>query len=222
MKFFVIALIFAVPIASIQATADEDVTITFNITQSIELYEASDWGEPAQAAIWLEDPATGNVRTVWVTSRTATGNFLGKVECPNSLPAWIGVFRAEFGRDDYPTPQKPIPDAVTGATTRAEKFSVKTTVPSGTTLNYYIEVNVSGDFNAAFATFTDDGRPDQYGCGQPSLVYKGTIHAKKDATSKPKIIGRTRRMIRSSEIINELTGIESAIHLYKHIEVICE
>jgi hypothetical protein len=202
--------------------SEDEFTLKFSIAQDIALYEESDWGEPGQAAIWLQDPKTGQLKTVWVTSRTATGYFLGKVECPNSLPAWIGVFREEFGRDDYPTPQNPIPDAVTGATQRGELITVETKIPAGTTWYYYIEVNVSGDFNSAFSTFTEDGRPDAYGCGQPSIVYKGTITAKEGARSKPKIIGRTHRMIRSTEIIPDLTGMESAKRIYTNIEVTCE
>lgn len=41
-------------------------------------------------------------------------------------------------------------DAVTGATPKVEKITITVPVERGKTWNYYIEMNVAGDYNAAF------------------------------------------------------------------------
>ncbi len=200
---------------------DGDATLTLTIRQERAVYEASDWGEPPQWAVWLEDPQTGAVRTVCVTYRTATGDFAGKMECPVALPAWIAVFRAENDRDDLPAPGRPAAAVVTGATPQTAEFTRETAVPRGSTWRYYVEVNVSGDFNATFPAVLDDGTPDTQGNGQPSIIYRGTITADPGAQSTPELIGRTEQFFFSSTVNPDLTGIESARNLFSRITVTC-
>lgn len=123
-------------------------TLLFTIHQERDVYDQSDYGEPPQFAIWLENTTTGEVHTGFVTNNTGTGNFEGKAECPVSLPAWIGAFRRETGRNDIPSIQKPADMAVTGATPIVPDFSAKITVPEKTHWNYFVEVNVSGDYTS--------------------------------------------------------------------------
>ena len=186
------------------------------------MYDRSIYGEPPQFAIWLEDPKTGMVKTVYVTYRTGHGDFEGKSAVPVALPAWIGYFRKETGRSDLPTPQKPVDMAVSGATPKLAEIVKEFTVPKGSDWNYYIEVNVAGDYTLDFPSYQSDGTPDPDGNGQPSIIYLGKISAIPHSSSSPALIGRTEQMFLSTEIIRDIRGIESAKQLFSNIEVTCQ
>ncbi|MCF7805448.1 MAG: hypothetical protein K9N46_08780 [Candidatus Marinimicrobia bacterium] len=200
----------------------EKVELNFSIHQERDVYDRSDYGEPPQFAIWLENPQTGEVETVIVTHRTGTGEFAGKVECPVSLPVWIGVFRNETGRDDFPRPWKPFYESVTGATPKVENFNITVELESGQTWIYYIEMNVAGDYNLHFPAFSSDNRPDKHGNGQPSLIYKGTILTERGERSVPKVIGRTDQYYFTTEINSDLKNMKSAKQVFSDIVVQCE
>ena len=196
------------------------VSLRFTMVQDRSVYEESMYGEPPQVAIWLEDTA-GVPRTVYVTRRTAAGRFEGKVECPVSLPLWVGVYRREFGREGFPRPGKTAPSAITGATVKSEMITAEVLVPPSSRWRYYIEVNVAGDFNRTYPEMSNSMRPDRHGNGQPSIVYSGEIVAEPGYTSPPRPIGRSRQYQFTSGIIPDLEGIKTALEVFKSIEVEC-
>ena len=196
--------------------------LTFSITQSRRVYESSDWGEPPQFAIWLEEPDTGEIRTVHVTWRSATGNWVGKVECPVALPYWVSRYNKQTKTAGPPTPKKPIVDALTGATPKAEHFTIETRIPAGSRWTYYIEVNVAGDFNVNFPAQKNDGTPDPQGNGQPSIIYRGSLQAAPGAKDGPRLIGRTEQFYPVDHIIADLAGITTAAELFTQINVTCK
>lgn len=200
------------------------VTLVFSIGQQQSVYEQSIFGEPPQFAIWLEDYETEEIQTVTVTKRTATGIFKGRAAVPVALPAWIGAFRAETGRNDFPSPRNPLNnvDSIATPTPKDAEFEVSIEVPKGSHWYYYVEVNVSGDYTQDFPAFLPDGSPDRYGNGQPSIIYKGEIRAKPGNHSIPQLIGRTEQMFFLTEIIPDLSGIDSARDLFSSIRVICK
>jgi len=197
------------------------VILRFTLIQDRDIYEESDYGEPPQVAIWLEDTLWANPRTVYVTRRTATGNFEGKVECPVSLPIWIGVFRREFDREDFPTVRDPAPEAITRATSKKERITARVRVPPGSVWRYYIEMNVSGDYNFTYTRMGEGYKPDYHGNGQPSIIYSGTITAEPGAASTPELIGRSRQHQFTTGIIHDLKGIQSAREVFQAVEVTC-
>jgi hypothetical protein len=202
--------------------SQEDVVqLHFNIHQDRDVYDQSDYDEPPQFAIWLENLETKMVRTVFVTYRTGTGNFEGKVECPVSLPVWIGVFRRETGRNDFPRPWKPFYDGITGATPKIKEFTVSTTVEKGIKCHYYIEMNVAGDYNESFPAVLKTKRPDDHGNGQPSIIYRGVIKADKGQSSTPIIIGRSDQFYFKTEINSDLAGIDTARDVFSDVNVTC-
>lgn len=196
-------------------------TLLFTINQEQSVYERSDYGEPPQFAIWLEDKNTGSVKTVFVTHRTGKGDFEGKTECPVSLPAWIGAFRKETGRNDLPTMRKPAPDGITGATPKTPEFTINTIVVPGSEWNYYVEVNVSGDYTEVFSSIKYYGDLDTQGNGQPSIIYRGEITATPGNKSSPQLIGRTEQLYLSTEINPDLEGIKNARDVFSKISVTC-
>ncbi len=200
---------------------NHELTVLFSIRQERDIYELSDYGEPPQFAIWLENKNTGDIRTVFVTYRTATGDFEGKVECPISLPAWIGAFRKETGRDDFPTPRKPICDAITGATSKVKELEIEVKIPGKSQWYYYVEMNVSADYTTGFPYLRPDGTIDSQGNGQPSIIYKGEISGISGDNSTPVLIGRTEQMYFSSEINPDLSDIDNAKNVFSVIKARC-
>lgn len=195
--------------------------LKFEIHQEQKIYERSDYGEPPQFAIWLENKESGEIKTVFVTYRTATGDFEGKVECPVSLPAWIGAFRKETGREDIPTLKNPADEAITGATPKIKEIQVEVQIPGNSNWFYYIEMNVSGDYNSDFPRLKPDGWFDFQGNGQPSIVYRGEISGKPGEKSTPELIGRTEQMYLLIDIIPDIEGITNAKDVFSMIKVTC-
>jgi hypothetical protein len=196
----------------------ERVNLTISIELDPRVYDYTDYGEPPQLAVWLEQPGSGKIRTLFVTYRTAKGEWHGKIECPVSLPYWLSRYRKESGTTGLPGPKNPVPDAVSGATPKKE-FTVKTVLPEGSRWNYYIEVNASGDYNRRFPSVSDNGMPDSQGNGQPSLIYTGEIEAVPGQRSTPLLAGRTKQLNRVDKIIKNLEGITSAKGLLTKITV---
>lgn len=207
--------------AEASPTRSETVCLTFQLDLNREVYEDSAWGDPPQMAIWLRNETDGSVRTVAVTHRTAACDWQGKVECSVALPYWVGFYNQETGTQGPPTWDQPVADAITCATPRAA-LTVQSEVSSGTRWEYLAEVNASGDFNASFPRLSADGRPDRYGNGQPSVVYRGRIEAVAGRTSRPELIGRTDQHKPTNNLTEETGGITNAGQLINSFVVSCQ
>jgi len=201
---------------------DEKVELVFNIHQEQDVYDQSSYGEPPQVAIWLEDSEHQTVKTVFVTHKTGTGEFDGKVECPVSLPVWIGVFRKETSRDDFPTPWDSVIDGLSGATPKVEDFNISVDVVKGLNWFYYIEMNVAGDYNKNFPFVTSKKQIDSHGNGQPSLIFRGEINSRIGETSEPELIGRSDQYYFTTNTNADLEGITTAKNVFTKIIASCK
>ena len=182
--------------------------LRFDIRLDSQIYRLSNFGEPPQMAIWMENETSGDVRTLWVTSRMATGVWVGKVVCPTALPYWVS--RREIETDgSIPSYLKPLPDGITGATPK-EDLTIFTRVDSATTWSYYLELNVSGDYNVDFPASMPNGTPDPDGNGQPSLIYGGTITVEPGASSTGNYLGMTDQWRAVDEIDTMRSGLTTA------------
>lgn len=206
--------------APTDAVGQGTVTLTFELELDPHVYEDSLWGDPPQLAIWLENETDGSIRMVQVTHRTAACDWEGKVECCVALPYWVAFYNRWTGTHGPPTWDNPAVDAITCATPRAG-LAANVQVPAGTRWRYYVEINVSGDFNAAFPRFSQAGLSDRYGNGQPSLVYEGTIEATEGAASQPELAGRTDQYDPVDELSDDLQEITTARELIRRVKVSC-
>ena len=194
------------------------VSLQFSLSLDPKVYSQSHYKKPPQFAIWIEDAQGEQIRTVWVSEKTGAGSWGGKTARPVSLPYWVSRWQKETGGSGDPTPENPAADAVTGATPKQD-FGCLTEVPAASKWNYFIEVNVSGDFNDSFAAESKDGKRDRNGNGQPSIVYKGQITAVAGQSSQPKLIGRTDQFRGVSSVNPDLAGISDAKDLFSKIEI---
>jgi len=197
------------------------VILKFNLKLNPDIYTKSHYKKPPQFALWIQEIPKGTIHTVWVTSKTGIGDWGKNVVRTVSLPLWVSRWNLVTKSRSYPTPEKPVINALTGATPKLD-FTVETTVPAKRLWNYFIEVNVSGDYNDAFPVSQKDGKRDRQGNGQPSIIYRGVITSSPGRQSSPKLIGRTDQLQNVKYIINDLEGITTAKDLFSSINVSCE
>ncbi len=193
------------------------VALQFSLSLDPQVYSRSNYKKPPQFAIWIEEAAGEEIRTVWVSEKTGAGTWGGKTARPVSLPYWVSRWNKETGGSGDPTPDNSAADAVTGATPK-QVLTCLIEVPARSKWNYFVEVNVSGDFNDSFAAESKDGKRDRNGNGQPSIVYKGQITALSGRHSEPKLIGRTDQFESVSSVISDMEGISDAKNLFSQIE----
>jgi len=195
--------------------------LRFSLELDPEVYSRSRYKKPPQFAVWLEDKSHGIVRTVWVTEKTGSCEWGGNIVRPVSLPYWVGRWNLETQSKGDPAPGNSVIDAVTGATPKVT-FIAEAVVPGGSVWDYFIEINVSGDFNDAFAAKHDNGDKDRHGNGQPSLIYQGKITALDGRKDSPELVGRTEQLQSVKNIISDLQGITTAKEVLLGFQVLCE
>jgi hypothetical protein len=206
---------------TVPLSKEKSVSIEFEIHQDMDLIRQSLFGGPPQFAIWLEEPVGGRLQTVFVTYRSARGDWAGKTECPAALPRWFEVFRQETGRTGLPTLEKPAPDAVTGATPRVGRFRTSVQVPYGSRWVCWIEMNQSGDFNDSYRDRdAEEKKVDVHFSGQPPLIYRGEIAAIPGEKIVPALYGESAIDNPAGQIIVPVSdGVTTAKNIFKSIEI---
>jgi hypothetical protein len=198
----------------------ESVGLRFSFEIDKEVCQGTKYKRTPQIAIWLENAKTGDIQTVCVTYKTAKGRWGGDITRPVCLPWWTKKWNTETGTSGEPSVRQPVVDAVTAPTPKAE-FTRAIEVNRGSKWNYFIEVNVSGDFNETFAETSSAGTKDKHANGQPSIIYKGTITAEPENSDTPKVIARTDQFKIVDTLITDMQGITTADKLLKEIEITC-
>ena len=94
-------------------STSEPVRLTLSMKIARNVWIMTDWSQPPQVAVWLEDPTGSTVRTLFVTHRTGAGDWKGKAGCNVSLPYWVGRYNVETATSGPPTYQRPVADAIT-------------------------------------------------------------------------------------------------------------
>ncbi|MEI6050205.1 MAG: hypothetical protein WCS03_14985 [Bacteroidota bacterium] len=181
-----------------------------------KLVKESNFGESPTFAIWLEDPETGNTRTIYVTRRAAEGDWEGKAEVPVALPKWFNVQKLETKTESKPGNV----DAYSGATPKPGYFTAKTNLVPGSKWICWIEVNLAGDFNDYYqGNKTESNDADKYLSGQPALLYRAEITALIGSIAKPSVLGMTMLDSDDTKIVRPLEGITTATGIFDEIGI---
>lgn len=130
---------------------------------------------PPQLAVWVEHPDGQFIQNLYVTERTALGNWRSApgddsvIERKESLPLWSAS-------------GSQMPDVISSASMKApESITATLDGPLEDELHVYLEVNHSTDFNESYPMDAAEGSPaysgGPMGSGQPALVYRLIIPA---------------------------------------------
>jgi hypothetical protein len=162
--------------------------IEFKLHIDEQIVYRSTYGESPTFAIWIEDPQTARTQTIYVTSRAALRDWEGKADVPVALPRWFEIDNAEkLNKMENELPERL---AITGATPRPGYFSTRVRVNPGSHWICWIEVNLAGDYNDTYMEFDPVAMThDEYGTGQPALLYRTEITAEEGNIKVPEIAG---------------------------------
>jgi hypothetical protein len=173
-----------------------------------------------QTVIWVEDSSGRLVDTVYVSGadykkmRHGGKGRLGVKFYEESFPLWS--VRMKAAGKGLPSPKNPYPDSITSATPMSS-FTLMTKLPATGPFTIMLEINKSGDTNAAF-TVKNNGW-----VGQPSLVYKASItDTKKGSVYEMKLVGHSGRLSDPAGIYPDLSLFGSALKQVEKISIIFE
>lgn len=189
--------------------------IEFNIHINEQRILESVFGESPTFAIWLENPDTRETKTIFVTQRAGEEDWEGKVEVPSALPLWDKINKQEKqkaqGNEDI--------DAVSGATPQPGYFTTRVRVKPGSKWNCWIEMNLAGDYNDSYPEYDEETKmTDDYGTGQPALVYKASIEAIIGNMAIPDIIGISL-FEEEGKVVCSLTGVTTALDVFDEMTI---
>lgn len=195
--------------------------IVFDIWQNLDVIRHSMIGSPPQFAIWLEDPDTRRLQTVFVTRSSAKGKWVGKTRCPVALPRWFDVFKEEFESNDLPNYKNPLPDALSGATPKGETLSIQVEVEPGSRWVCWIEMNLAGDFNDTYRPRDDERKIiDIHLSGQPPLIYSAEITAIPGERATPGLVAQSTLDERGEAKLQAVgPGVTTAKDVFSRIEI---
>ena len=194
--------------------------IQFDIHQNKNLIYLSTFAEPPQFAIWLENPETKELKTVFVTHRVAVGDWEGKANVPVALPQWFKQFRGNGNPAKEQVSARESDLVITGATPKEDYFSIRVEVKPGSAWICWIEMNLAGDFNDAFPEFDrEEFIEDEFSNGQPALLFRADIRAIEDSTFRPLLVAQSiwEKGIVRVETVSE--GITTAKDVFDEMKI---
>jgi hypothetical protein len=194
--------------------------IQVDIHQDKKIIHLSNFAEPPQFAIWLENPETKELKTVFVTHRVAKDDWEGKANVPVALPLWYQLFRGSKNDKEATQQKKRSEMAITGATPKADYFSLRIEVEPGSEWICWMEMNLAGDFNDAFPEVDlKTLREDEFSNGQPALVFRADVKASEGLKFTPVIISQSTWVngVVDVEPVNE--GITTAKKVFDDISI---
>jgi hypothetical protein len=191
-----------------------------DIHQNKDLIHLSTFAEPPQFAIWLENPATGELKNVFVTHRVGVGDWEGKANVPVALPQWFRLFRSNGIAPKQETSGKGSDLVISGATPKADYFSIRVEVKPASVWICWIEMNLAGDFNDAFPEFDIESlQEDEFSNGQPALLFSSEVKAIENESFTPVITSQTIWDNGSVSVEPVSSGITTAREVFDTINI---
>ncbi len=194
--------------------------IQVDIHQDKKIIHLSNFAEPPQFAIWLENPVTKQLKTVFVTHRVAKGDWEGKASVPVALPLWYQLFRGSKDHPEAARQNKRSEMAITGATPKGDYFSLRIEVEPGSEWICWIEMNLAGDFNDAFPEVDlKTLREDEFSNGQPALIFRADVKANEGLKFAPVIISQSTWVNGVVDVEPVTEGITTARKVFDDISI---
>ena len=190
--------------------------VLFEIHINEDNYRNTIFGESPQVSIWVEDVERKYLKNVYVTQRTWTDDWVGKVHCEVALPYWksrLNLFnvKSDSFSDDV--------EGVSSATSKSDIIKTGAHLDENIKWRYFIEVNISGDYNEFYRSYLHNGIPDTEGNGQPSIIYSGTLNLENGGHSLPELLGCTHQTAKIDSLVTDLSGITTARNIFEKIEI---
>jgi hypothetical protein len=201
------------------------------ISIQIDFEKGSEFYNPL-IVFWIEDTLGNYIETVFASQSIATGTFRfgvhdgknwksGERRRAGALPYW-GYKRGIKAPDGLylPTPQSPLPDAITGATPTGN-FVIKSNIDASLQkFKLFMEINQTWDWNHYWHNNRFPNDDDYMHSCQPALVYMAEVNAlssESPFTLKP--IGHSHYSGKTGELFNDLSTITSALNIVGKLTV---
>ena len=194
--------------------------IQIDIHQNKKIIHLSNFAEPPQFAIWLENPSTRELKTLFVTHRVSQSDWEGKANVPVALPLWYKLFKGNKIKGEAGVKNKRSDLAITGATPKSDYFSIRAEVEPGTEWICWIEMNLAGDFNDSFPEIDlNTLREDEFSNGQPALLFRADIKATEGLNFTPELVSQTTWLKGVVYVEPVSEGITTAKNVFDDIRI---
>lgn len=184
-------------------------------------------------AFWIEDMEGNYIESLYVTEYLATGVYRhaklaegrprsrsGVAKRPSSLPYWLHI--RNDGSPLLPTPDRPVADAITGATPKSD-FILKTVcvekMPSKFKL--MMEINQPFDYNESWTKESYPGEFDYSYSAQPALLYAAEIDSRNlQKEYMLQVIGHSHYSGKDGKVYTDVSTITNALSIVDEVKVV--
>lgn len=183
--------------------------------------------------VWTEDTSGRYIETLYVAESIGKGNFqhgdkskgmweAGAIQRPAALPYWGHKRGIQSANGLYiPTPENPVPDAVTGPTPTGNfQLQSRSTGQTPAVFKLLMEINQSWDWNEFW---TNNKFPDDLNyktSSQPSLVYEAVIDLNSPVKSfEMAPIGHGHYSGKDGSLTADLSTLTTALNIAEKIMV---
>jgi len=208
---------------------------------SIDLVRGEHYWHP-QMAIWTEDIEGNFLETIFISKATAQGLFFGgrsknnfkefdakksnstDYRRVNALPVWSHQRGVKYNDGMYvPTRDKPMPDAITGATLK-DNFTLLSSIDSIKNFRLKVELNVAFDDNEFYSEYDfPDDETFHNGTGQlgqPSIVYDVLIDGSQGSKYYlMNLVGNGHHSGQTGELFADMSKLTTANQIVERIVV---